>query len=307
MDPLEKAILNWPGDADCDVQILTVATKMEIAAQNLLASLRRYGYRHRVIGFGQQWKGWRQRMAWYRDTAREYPADALLVFLDAYDVVAARSWRGICDAFSAVAGGAGIVSGMEALCGENCGNIGPWWDASKRTPASPFKYINGGMIMGRAGTIAAAYEWILKDPRHFTDDQIGLAAYANAHPSAYAPDDGRRLVSNKHAFQQLTQEEKAGAGAFFLHYPGLNKAPLTFPLAVYPIQEAWAAHAGPLAVMRMPSSPFWEKVRAAVAVVGVLLLLAVGAALGLAARALVLRVKARSGGAAASSNKGATT
>lgn len=277
-DPLEEATLASDGTPGCPVTVLLVATKMEAGAHNMLASLRRYGYRYRVLGWGQPWEGWRQRMAWYRDSAKEYAPDELLLYVDAYDAVAARPWAGIDTVFADVAGGAGLVTGTEALCTlENCGNLKDWWAATRRTPATPYKFINGGVIMGRASAIAAAYDWVLADARHFTDDQIGLAAYATAHPDAYAPDDGRRIVSNKHAWHRMTGDERAGAGAYFLHYPGVNKAPIA-----YPIGEAWAAHAGRLAVMRMPTSPMWETLRVLLPLAAAVLVLALGFALGFA-------------------------
>lgn len=277
-DPLEASTLTWEGDAACPLTVLTVATRMEAGAHNMLASLRRYGYKYRVLGWGEPWKGWRQRMAWYRDSAREYPPNQLLVYVDAYDIVAARPFQGIAEAFAQVAGGVGLVLGMEALCCENCGHIGPWWSQAKtkgRTPTSLRKYLNGGMVMGRASAIADAYDWVLKDARHFTDDQIGLAAYINAHPATFAPDDGSVLIHNIHAMQHMSASDGAGTGAFFLHYPGVNKIPPAFPIA-----EAWRAHSGRLAVLRMPTSPIWEQSKVILWIGVPLLLLAIGLALG---------------------------
>lgn len=285
-DPLESALLSHEGDPDCGVTVLTVATKMEAGAHNMLASLRRYGYKYRVLGWGQVWKGWRQRMAWYRDSAREYAPDAILVYLDAYDIVAARSHHGLLEAYERVvrAGvGAGaaeaqLVLGMEALCMENCGHIGPWWlNAAKagRKPTSARKFLNGGVVMGRAAAIADAYDWVLKDRRHFEDDQIGLAAYINAHPHVFAPDDGSVIVKNKHAMQRMSSEEARGEGAFFLHYPGVNRIPPLFP-----INEAWKTHAGRMAVLRMPTSPVWDMSKIILWICVPLLLVALGLALG---------------------------
>lgn len=276
VDPLEASVLTHDGDAACPVTVYTVATRHSMGAHNLLASLRRYGYRYRVLAWGQAWGGWRHRMTLYRDAAAAHAPTDVLVFLDAYDVVAARPWRGIAEAFAAF--GAPLVTGMEALCSpENCGNLAPWWAATRRTPRTRAKYVNGGCIVGTAAAIAAAYRWILADARHFTDDQIGLAAYINAHPEVYAPDDARVLCSNKLALQRMTDDERDGKGAYFLHFPGLSKAPPLFP-----ITPAWRVHAGALAIVEPPRNWNWDAIRWGSAVAAACLLLALGVACGLA-------------------------
>ena len=172
------------------------------------------------------------------------------------------------------------VTGMEALCLENCGYVGSWWSGAKtkgREPTSMRKYVNGGLVMGRAGAIAAAYTWVLAQPAHYTDDQIGLAAYIGAHPAAWAPDDGSILVHNKHAGQRISTEERAGAGAYFLHYVGVSKMP-----PVFPIQEAWAAHSGPLAISRIFAYKQWDTIVSVLWVLVPLLLAALCVAAGYA-------------------------
>lgn len=269
-------MLQHDGDAGCPVTVLVVATKMEMGAHNMLASLRRYGYPYRVLGWGEPWRGWRQRMTWYRDAAAAFPRDALVLFADAYDIVAARPWAGLVEAYDAVRGDAPIVTGMEAWClPSNCGRIDGWWAQSARKPASSHAYINGGVILGRAGAIADAYAWILADARGFTDDQVGLAAYVADHPSAFAPDDAGAIVANKHVMERMSGEEAAGDGAYFLHYPGVNKTP-----ALFPIQQAWRAHAGPLAVTQSPGEVAWGRRWWLYTILVPLLILLVGIAVG---------------------------
>lgn len=249
VDPLEATVTNFPGDAECPIVVLTVATKMNQGAHNFLASLRAYGYRYKVLGWRQPWQGWRGRMMWYRDACAALPPNQLVALNDAYDVVALRSWRGIDDVFQTVSKGRGIVGGMETVCFGNCTPIDAWWKAEGRTPQQPgVKFVNGGIMIGKASALAAAYAWMIDQGA--TDDQMGMAAYVNAFPDAFAADDGALLAKNKLALTSLTPAEKNGTGAYFCHFPGVA----SFSNSAYAIDDAWSTHAGALAI---PSQKAW--------------------------------------------------
>jgi hypothetical protein len=249
LDPLENTITNYAGDVDCPIHVLTVATKLNQGAHNFLASLRVQGYRYTVLGWRQPWQGWRQRMAWYRDACNALPPQQLVALVDAYDVVAMRPWHGIDTAFDSVSKGRGVVGGMEMICFGNCTPLDSWWAAENRAPQqSGVKYVNGGIMVGRAVALADAYNWMLEQGA--TDDQMGMAAFANAFPNKFAADDGSVIGSNKVIMTPLTSDEVNGTGAYFCHFPGVSG----YSNSAYSIDNAWSAHSGALVV---PTQRAW--------------------------------------------------
>jgi hypothetical protein len=267
-DPLEDIIVNWPGDPGCDVHVFLAATRFGMGAHNCLASLRRYGYAYTVLGWGEAWGGWRHRMALYARAAAKHAEcgeNTLVVFCDAFDVVAARPWQGLTAAYAALTarhGGAPLIFGAERLCMgksiglvhlglSNCGCVDEWWAQTQEPRTQPTVYLNNGLLAGPAQAVAALYEWMLADARGFSDDQIGSKTFVNEHPRAAALDHTSVLFRNVQHFDALPplSTGSEGTGPWFLHFPGSADVPQVFPL-----KEAWTAHAGRLAVVNEPAT-----------------------------------------------------
>lgn len=268
VDPLEHFILEWPGDPECDVHVYLAATKFGMGAHNCLASLRRYGFSYTVLGWGDAWGGWRHRMALYRDAAAAHAASPLRrnklpVFCDAFDVVAARPWQGMTDAYKALTNQKKLVFGAERLCMgksiglpqlglSNCGCVDDWWTFSKTPQTTPAIYLNNGLLAGPADAVHELYAWMLSDSRQFSDDQVGSKTYVNEHPSAALLDHTSILFKNLQHFDSLpnaSTKSEAHTGAWFFHFPGSADVPQVFALG-----DAWKTHAGRLAVLSEPKS-----------------------------------------------------
>jgi hypothetical protein len=190
----------------------------------------------RVMGLGEEWTGWRQRMAHYRagaDAAAQKDPRALVVCMDAYDALALRNGKDLAQVFQSY--GTDLVLSMERSCFSGCGfgncvSVRDWW----RTDGRPHlekagirngvpgrdRYVNGGLLMGKATAVRALYDWMLQTDQ--TDDQIGLALYALAHRDRWAPDIRGLIFKNKIFGAQLDADDLAGKGAFFAHFPGFG-------------------------------------------------------------------------------------
>lgn len=208
------------------IRVLLVATKEMPGLRNSVETLAQNGYDYRIIGMGQKWEGWRQRMQWYLEAADEFSKDHLdgiVVCMDAYDAISLRPQS---DAFQTTfdSFGKSLVLGLERSCGSNCVPITEWWNDRGRqflnTEGKPPRdqYVNGGLLAGRASAIRDLYAWMLKSGA--TDDQMGLGTWALEHPDAWAPDVLGLLFKNRIWGEPLEDEDANGHVAFFAHFPG---------------------------------------------------------------------------------------
>jgi len=203
-------------------------------------SLKKHGFmendnrsmlQHRVIGLDEKWGGWPHRMRCYRDAAAEIARSdlgAVVVCMDAYDALSVRSGDGLLKTFLSF--DRPLVLSLEKMCMGNCKSLRDWW----RTDGNPYltkagitngkapkdRYVNGGMLMGYAWAIRDMYNWMLDTKQ--SDDQLGLGRYALAHRDRWAPDVLGILFKNKLFGESLTEQDLAGNGVYFAHFPGMR-------------------------------------------------------------------------------------
>jgi hypothetical protein len=98
------------------------------------------------------------------------------------------------------------------------------------------------------------------------DDQVGLAAFVNAHPSLITMDMDARIIRNVTWLEQVSPRDLGGEAAFFAHFPGAKDW-----ASLVPYTQTIKATAGTfsLPVLDLPG----QKHPIKAAAVGVLLLL----------------------------------
>src|SRR3990172_2863347 len=92
-----------------EVIVACFATKRTSGAQNMINSLRKWGWIFEILGLGAEWTGWNGRMRAYLDFAKKKHPDVIIVFVDCYDALAVRDPTGFLDLFRDF--GADIVVG----------------------------------------------------------------------------------------------------------------------------------------------------------------------------------------------------
>lgn len=171
------------------IKVFYVATKTTTGVYNYQQSLNQSGYDHHRLAEGQKWGGWRFRMQVYQEAcAREAP-NTILILTDADDVLSIRKPDGVLEAFQQFQ--KPIVVSAETLCLSNCKSLDRYWAANPHTDQPSYRYANCGCLMGRAGNLAAMWQWMLD--RDFQDDQIGLGHYIESFPENIALDTGGHL------------------------------------------------------------------------------------------------------------------
>jgi hypothetical protein len=193
--------------------VYILATHWTITLENCLASLRKHNFPYTLLAQGKKWQGWKWRTEQYLRQSMLAKDDELMVFLDGFDTLCAKSSVDFVMNFDAFR--SNIVIGCEWYCGnsKNCGNVDSYWTHNDFNGMPMRKYINAGCVIGKAFALRKMYAWIVQQP--IDDDQLALAAWVNNHPFECNLDYGSSLVYNAHIL-----DLHKTPSAYFLHYPG---------------------------------------------------------------------------------------
>lgn len=194
--------------------VVLVATHWTPTFENCRRSLHLNGFDYQVLGWGENWQGWKWRAKQYIDYLETQSPHSLVVLLDAYDSIVTRHVQDFAHTFEAFQ--RPVVIGCEWWCGSqsNCGTVKKWWTENRIKPAFRSK-VNAGCIVGYAGVLLQMYKWIFD--HEYEDDQRGLADWVDLNGTkTVALDSGSALIYNGHAFDGL----KGSKTAFFQHFPG---------------------------------------------------------------------------------------
>lgn len=201
----------------------------------------RNGWKLIHLGEGDEWLGFINKINAYKKICEELPADQIIVLSDARDVFCTRASIGFIEGFNEFK--SDIVVSTE-IFSDSYINKPDTAEHIKSIPLHAYykyhnitpslrKYINSGLIAGRAKALAYMWNWIVE--QKFDDDQLGVHCFANTFPDKIALDKDAILlhsstfavnagIKNIH-IQKLdapTFSELLGCGAFFLHIPGTN-------------------------------------------------------------------------------------
>lgn len=254
------------------VKLVTYATHI---ARNLLVlaeSARRHGFELEVIGLTLKWYGWQGKVDWLETYLRDLDDATILAFIDGYDVLVQRDASEFEREFEALerATGRSLFAQAEDCC---------YPDASlaPRFPHAhlPGRFINAGVMIGRAGAFRACLDanphdkvlddqdyWhhvFLRDPEGVFgldyDGVLSAAMFGSTLPKW----DGRRFVRGR-------------AVPFFLHFPGGWKKDyegVARQLRIGALDTTPEEHARLLQVRLEAERPALERARAAVAAAAV--------------------------------------
>lgn len=228
-----------PGAA---IHVVTVATKVTSALEDLQCLLQAFGYSYHVRGLGMTDFTWKKRMELYAqavtDISREHGDETTVVLVvDAYDTVPLRPAKQLQAYLEAHPLQAGVLTGGDEICFSNCEPLGDAWWQQVQGPGMPiprFSHVDGGALMGAAANMSRVYEWNIAN--YPADDQIALSRYFRTHGPGYGRVDTAHAIFGNVAMGRLPQNAgrwlcgQDPASPFFVHLPwqhaedGLNKA-----------------------------------------------------------------------------------
>ncbi len=206
-----------------------------------IETLKQNKWQHRLIGEGEVWEGFINKMKGYLRTVNELPDDQLVVLADARDVMCVRPPNYFRQAFLSFGGK--VVVSMELMCESRltedkttnvmCVPINKYYAYHNIVNKPTRRFVNSGLIAGYAKDLRHVWTWIVE--RNYKDDQGALCDYVNAFPQNIHLDGEAELFhTSNYAFDCATQNLKIqnadspsfgtllGTGAFFLHICGLR-------------------------------------------------------------------------------------
>jgi len=207
--------------------------------KHFLHTLDANKWNYRMIGEGEVWKGFVNKLNGYLRSVSELPGDTLVVVSDARDVVCVRPPGAFKPGF--VSYGGRIVVSMELFCegymsedkttGAQCIPLTNYWKHYTINEKPPRKFANSGLLAGYAKDLKHMFTWILENK--YTDDQLGVCNYMNTFPqNVYADIHAELLHTTSYAIcggivdvhtqaaDSPTFAELLGSSSFFIHIPG---------------------------------------------------------------------------------------
>ena len=178
----------------------------------LFTAAKALGWNVIAAGVGENWKGWRTKMEVYAKEIQkiaDQEPEALVVCADAYDVLVLRSPEDFAKLFLEF--DTDVVVSAETHCGSNCRKLNNY------PTDGPRKYVNAGLLCGRAKQVARLWSALLETNWH--DDQIALSEYMDSNKVAL--DTEAKLLQTR-VREEISNETIDGLGPAFLHLPGLN-------------------------------------------------------------------------------------
>ena len=196
---------------------LTVATEQRPELERLLDSGRRYGLPIEPLGLGRPWRGGAvadspgggQKINLLRSALAKLPPERPVLFVDGYDALVTRHARDILDAWRETAGETSLFA-AEVFCWPDAGSAGRYPAAPD---GSPYRFLNSGAFIGRAGDLLRIVE------REVADDDDDQGYYTERFLSgehAMALDHGCRVFQCLNgALAHVRADE--GRGLLFNH------------------------------------------------------------------------------------------
>jgi len=170
-----------------------------------------------------KWEGFQTKMKLFSSELVKLCPNELVMCVDAYDTLPIKHSSDFEKQFLKYFSKYEIVSSGETTC-----LFGICKPLQNRQELSTRKYVNSGLMCGKAKNLLKFWDWALQN--EYKDDQIALCDYFNAFPQITTIDYDNVLfqTSVTRSFFPATDNENCILdtlnlkGAFFLHLPALQ-------------------------------------------------------------------------------------
>ena len=224
-----------------DLVAITYATHDNYHLHRLLQSAAHWEMEVRVLGMGETWRGFLQKLEALRRFLAGLPGDRICLFTDGYDTVYLQPGTVIEAQFKKIDRPVVFSAEMSFHAPGNETIV-------DRYPPSPtiYRYLNSGGFIGYAAPLNQILARILADPQT-EDDQSLLSRYFLDHPDEIALDYRAELfvnTSNRQYDEDLECREgrlynrQTGTWPCILHTPGGYYGVLEFYSRKLPFSRA---------------------------------------------------------------------
>lgn len=204
-------------------------------------TLETNGWAYTMLGRGETWVGFQNKINGYLLSVSELPDHTLVVLSDARDVLCMRNPDAFKTAFLSF--GERILISAEMFCeghmnedrttGWQCIPLTNYWKHYAIEVKPYRKFANSGLIAGYAKDLKTMFSWILEN--NYKDDQLGVCNYVNRFPEKVYMDIHAEILHTTtgavcggivdlkvQASDSPSFAEILGCSGFFLHVPGHN-------------------------------------------------------------------------------------
>lgn len=232
--------------------VLTFDNLPNTESKRFMKTLEDNEWEYILVGENTEWINFLERARSYlfeiQKISKESP-DRILVISDCRDVLCVRHSSAFIDIFKTFkkpivcsaelfCGGAPIYEGKKNSNVHNCMDISKYWnDIGVENPPAR-KFVNAGLISGKASALAAMFDWMVSfgDSTNLKDDQLLLGIFLNNYPDLVALDSDVKLLhtstfgvgggyfTESQIQDSPTLAQILGRSSFFLHIPGANTA-----------------------------------------------------------------------------------
>lgn len=189
------------------MKLVTVASDWGGYFDFLKASCARHGAPLEVLGWGQPWQGYTWKLTLMQRFLAAQAPDAIVCFIDAYDVVLLRSWKAFEAAFlehERQHPEIGIIAGCE-----NIASPFQAWFARLMFGHCKQNMLNSGTYIGRADALRRMVDESLRTQvkTKNNDDQVILTQYCQQHPQKVHMDcDGSWFLTRSMALRSILSD-----------------------------------------------------------------------------------------------------
>lgn len=238
---------------NCPLVLSYETDPTNIHSSMFIHSLEKYGWDYKMIGQNTVWKGFQDKIIGYYNELTLLPDDKIVILSDARDVFCLRKPTFFIDKISSIIDKQIIISAEMFLRGhmnwspQQINNViskdstyfyqgiplDHYWSYYNIQNKPNRKYVNSGLIIGKACYLKKALQWIMD--HSIKDDQLGFSMYANTFPELVYLDYDAKYVHSSGGFVsggcynhsiQLTDApsfvELLGMSSYFLHIPGIE-------------------------------------------------------------------------------------
>jgi GR25 family glycosyltransferase involved in LPS biosynthesis len=224
-------------------------------AQLFKKTLEKHNWEHIFIGEGIKWSGFKDKILGYYNflNSNKLMDDKIVVLSDARDVFCLKKPDFFIKQIKDIVENKIIISSEMFLLAhmdwneEQMSNViskktnhfwqgiplNEYWNFHNINPLPFRKYLNSGLIVGKAKNVRLALKWIIDN--NINDDQLGLCMYTNNFPHLVHLDYDANILHTLSGYingslydyelqkqDTLTFHELLGFSNYFLHIPGKN-------------------------------------------------------------------------------------
>lgn len=215
-----------------ELLVLSYANKHNRNYYNYKNSLKKFGYKFKILGKNKKWNGFNTKIsAYYKYLIKlyKYNKNIIICITDCYDVLACNTPNRLLKKYNSYRDK--LLFGCESNCLErNCIYISRYWENKDNIPEN--KYLNSGFILGNIELVLDVLKFTMNQYTNngIDDDQLAMCYYGQQNPDKIVLDVSSSIISTVH-YDLLNYHVNTKGNVYniktkqfcsFIHTPGMN-------------------------------------------------------------------------------------